>query len=213
MLDDTNLLAALAEIRRIQVVTAKLNNATQGVFDDAYAYAIAHRLYPLYQEDIGSHDEPANRGHDVTRFQDPHKRKLVTEVYPYFGTYRLSYGQVADVANLIEARMEIGKDTMTFFELVETYAREQKHIFKEATLADDLFHICRYVYLSSHEDREFWQHFASGTLPASLGALYPYGDMNPAWVIEPFGPEDLAIEPGSADVELLELDRQSTPMH
>lgn len=213
MLDDSNLLAALAEIRRIQVVTAKLNNATQGVFDDAYAYAIAHRLYPLYHEGLGIHDEPANPDHDVARFQDSHKRKLVTEVYPYFGTYRLSYGQVADVANLIEARMEIGKDTMTFFELVTTYARERKRIFKEATLADDLFHICRYVYLSNHEDREFWQHFASGTLPDSLGEFYPYGDMDPACVIEPFSPEDLVINPGSADVELLELDRQSTPMH
>lgn len=45
--------SAIFELKRQELVLAKLNPATKAFVDDAYVYAITHRLCPVFHESDG----------------------------------------------------------------------------------------------------------------------------------------------------------------
>ena len=140
------LLHALAEVRRHQVVQAKFSEPTRDLYPDAFAYAVANSVCPVLDEDAGlddSGDGPSTR-------------------HPFRSTYRVPYGQVRELADLLDARWR-AKETMTFYDVEDHYGRTVpgQAMWKGADLRMDLIDCCRYFAIRGLFGDAFWAEFLS----------------------------------------------------
>ena len=142
------LLHALAEIRNQQIIQTKFNHETKSIYSDAYVYAIARSIYPYEDEQLGFEKD---------------KNKILL-YYPFYETYRVSYEQVKDVAELLDNKW-LAKENITFYALENHYSRTW-----EGSTRVNLMNICRYLYLSNYFDKPFWKKFLQDS-PSEANSL------------------------------------------
>lgn len=140
------LLHALADVRRQQIVHAKFSEATRDLYPDAFAYAVANSVCPVLHEDAG--------------LEDPGDG-LSTQ-HPFRSTYRVPYGQVKELAELLDAKW-MAKETITFYDVEDHYGRTVPGTatWKGTDLRMDLIHCCRYFALNGLFGDDFWTAFLS----------------------------------------------------
>lgn len=208
MINEANTLATLAESRRIQIITAKINTSTNGAISDSFAYAVANSICPAYLEDPNNGPVAYESYEEASRFYRPRWIERINKIYPYFYTYRVSYRQVIDVLSHIEHDFHVTEDTWTFWGLVEEYATKRTHVFKNRlVLLSDIYDICRYLYFHECEieqknDREkFWDYFISGARTSSARELDPFSELDPHGLISPLSPDELRLEPSSYEAD------------
>jgi len=135
------LLAALADIRRLQIVEMKLSPHTESVHSDAYVYAIQHSIYPINDE------ASLDRGeHSLLR-------------KPFQQSYSVPFEQVHEVAKLLDEKWRT-REKITFYDVETPYRTSEKN-WRGGNPRSDLIHICRYLFLSDLFDQEFWTQFMS----------------------------------------------------
>jgi len=134
------ILKALAEIRRGQILATKASAQTADLYDNAFVYAIMHRIYPVRHEDPGSSHDPAN----------------ILDSLPFYRAYEVGREQVQEVADLVDERWR-NREKITFYDLEDRY--QSGWAGKE--LRSDLINICRYFYLLRWFDEPFWNEFMS----------------------------------------------------
>lgn len=155
------LLHALAQIRRQQIVEAKLNLHVRDIYPDSYAYAVANSVCPFQHEDAG--------------LLEHHNR--LDEQFPFRSTYAVTYEQIVELATLLDTHWRQGT-TITFY-AVEDHYRSAGRRWTGPSLRMDLIHCCRYMYLCRLFDENFWTQFVSN-------APVEANDLNRA-----FDPEEL----------------------
>jgi len=64
VMTETNVMRALVDIQRTQVVLAKLAKQTEGLVPSSYAYALDKRLCPVFDTEDG---HPFDEGYDIKR--------------------------------------------------------------------------------------------------------------------------------------------------
>lgn len=140
------ILRALADIRRRQILLAKLNTATDGLYPDAFAYAVLHRVYPAYHEEI-----PFG-GEGLTKQQ-------ILELSPFHDTYNVEREQVVEIAELLDSKW-LAKEHITYYDVEGEYQHGEKR-WKGDSLRDGLITTCRYLFLHGMFDKPFWIHLMS----------------------------------------------------
>ena len=144
---DSPIIYALAEMRRHQVVAAKLTPHLAGMYPDSYAYAIAHLLAPIFHDQVFE----ATKSH-------------VADLYPFEPGYLYPRDLVDKTFDLVDAvrsafhAPEESADTpMHYTALVD------KDPYKLGKAGIRIF--LRYIYLYDlveHDvqvDIGFWDHF------------------------------------------------------
>lgn len=149
------LLRGLAEIRRHQIIQSKFNQETKNLYSDAYVYAIANSIYPYEHEQLGSETD---------------KEKILL-YFPFYETYKVSYDQVKNVAELLDNKWK--KESITFYELEAHYSGTW-----EGSMRADLIDICRYLYLCRYFDQPFWDHFLSDRPTEANSIAQEYLDLS-----------------------------------
>lgn len=142
------ILQALADVRMRQILHTKFHPDTRDLYPDAYAYAIAHSVYPLFHEQIDPMDSPAT----------------ILEINPFYATYRVDIDQVETIHQRLGERAE-GQGGITFRELEEGFGPEGLGPWRDASLRVVLLNVCRYFYLHGLWEDSFWERFVSDGPP------------------------------------------------
>jgi len=121
-------LKALAEIRAHQMVAAKFNEQTEGLYSPDYVHAVMKSVYPLFHEDVEGRED----------------LNSILASLPFFETYDVGYEQVNNVAKYLDQKM-LAEENVTFRELEAHYGQGQ---WQGRHLRSDLIDILRYFYLS-----------------------------------------------------------------
>jgi hypothetical protein len=141
--DQSDLIFALAEIRRNQVVHAMFVDETKGVYTPAYAYALAHSICPIVEELPDGVENAMSPGS------------------PFRAAYLIPAALVQELAQLLDEAHR--GDGITFYEVEDHYGRntQGKALWRGPELRMSIYRCCRYFYLSGWFDDDFWQHFES----------------------------------------------------
>lgn len=87
-LDSKVILKALAEIRRRQIIATKFNPETEQMYDNSFAHAVMHSIYPIKHEHPGLE---RNSPEILARF-------------PYYETYDAGFEIVQEIAELLDKK-------------------------------------------------------------------------------------------------------------
>lgn len=148
--DARTLLQALADVRMRQILHTKFHPETRDLYPDAYAYAIAHSVYPLFHEQVDPMDSPAT----------------ILEINPFYATYRVDIDQVEAIHRRLAERADAG-ETTTFRELEQGFGSEGIGPWRDASLRVVLINVCRYFYLQGRWNDAFWEALVSDGPPES----------------------------------------------
>ncbi len=91
---------AIFELKRQELILAKLNPATQKFVDDAYVYAIRHRLCPVFHDSDGDID-------------------------PFESCYSISRKFALEVLDYADQRW-MSKNNLTFYNLEEKFGHDSR---------------------------------------------------------------------------------------
>lgn len=149
--DSRTIMQALADLRMRQILHTKFHPETKDLYPDAYAYAVAHSLYPLFHEQIGSTDSPAT----------------ILEINPFYATYRVDRDQVARIHAVLDTRAA-AEQGVTFREL-EAEFELGLGPWRDASLRVVLINACRYFYLHGLWEDAFWERLAADAPPEARG--------------------------------------------
>lgn len=153
------ILRALAEIRKRQIISIKLNPATENIYSDAYVFAVAKSIYPLYHE-------------NQSLIYD---KETILQNYPFYETYDISREQVEEISKLI--RNGENGEPVTFYRL-EGKLRDRSDWSKEwRDFRGDLIDVCRYFFLSNMFSDK-WESFLSKAPSEANNAIFPYDSKN-----------------------------------
>jgi antitoxin MazE len=137
------ILKALAENRRRQIIATHYNPQTADLYTDAFVYAVAHSVCPIFEEYPGYRTERAD----------------ILEVLPFHETYEAGYALVKQIYDLLD-KAQLNKEKITFYDVESPYRLSGEH-WAGLDIRGDLINICRYFFLSDSFDKEFWTAFMS----------------------------------------------------
>jgi hypothetical protein len=139
-------LRALLEMRRHQVLTAKLNPSTEAMYPNAYTYALLHRVCPAFDNQPETWDEAEQSAALLYRF-------------PFDEVYDVPRAQVVEVAELLDEKVG-AKEKITYSDLERMYQGSGMK-WESGHVRPQLITVCRYLFLHGMFDEVFWQHFTS----------------------------------------------------
>ncbi|HEX7315882.1 MAG TPA: hypothetical protein VF297_18340 [Pyrinomonadaceae bacterium] len=137
------ILKALAENRRRQIIATHYNPQTADLYTDAFVYAVAHSVCPIFEEYPGYRTERAD----------------ILEVLPFHETYEVSYALVKQIHDQLD-KAQLNKEKITYYDVEGPYKLGSEH-WPGLDVRGDLINICRYFFLSGSFDKEFWTGFMS----------------------------------------------------
>jgi|GEM_PF-2744468 antitoxin MazE len=165
-MDDSKvILRALGEIRRLAIVQAASQPQRRFLFPRPHVYAIIHRIYPILDESHGVLTE----------------REDILFALPFTESYDVGYDFVKEIYDKLDAAW-IGREELTFYQLENPYRFGDKNM-GIANLRKDLVAVCRYLYLHSSFDNDFWNGFMSNAPQESTVITEPWSDEELLFVI------------------------------
>lgn len=138
------ILKALAEIRRRQILSIKLNPQTADLYPNAYAFAVSRSIYPLYHEQVGFLDN----------------RDDILQKLPFIETYDITREQVDEVVTQMDEAQKNGQH-IAFRTIENTFYNRSEWNKPWRNLRVDLIDVCRYLFLSDAFS-DIWDEFLDG---------------------------------------------------